>query len=108
MKRMGWALALALPLLGGPVLADDEKGEHHHDSVKMEDLPAAVQDTLRKESAGGKIEELSKEKRKGEVIYEAEIIKNGMESELEIDSSGEVVDRGKEHRSHEEHEQGEK
>jgi hypothetical protein len=112
MKRMSWAIALALPLLGTPVFANEhgEHGEHHkHESVKMEDLPPAVQDTLRKEANGGKIGELRKEKNKqGAVIYEAEIVKDGKGTDLEVDSSGKVVERGQTHDESQEHEHGKK
>ena len=109
MKRSSWVIAATLPLLGSPVLAG-EKGEHHkHQSVRMEDVPAAVQDTLRKEANGGKIEELRKEKNKqGQVIYEAEIVKEGKGTDIEVDSSGRVVERGQTHDESQEHERGEK
>src|SRR5262245_55755813 len=109
MKRIGWVIAMALPLLGRPLLANEEKGEQHqHESVTMRDLPAAVQDTLRKEAKGGKIEELRKETRGGEVIYEAEIVKDGKGTDVEVRSSGKVVERGTPHDESAEHERGEK
>ena len=109
MKRLSWTIAAALPLLGSPVFAG-EKGEHHkHHSVKMEDLPAAVQDTLRKEANGGKIEKLRKETNgRGQVVYEAEVVKDGKGTDIEVDSSGTVVERGQSHDENQEHERGEK
>jgi hypothetical protein len=109
MKRLSWVIAATVPLLGSPVFAG-EKGEHHvHQSVKMKDLPAAVQDTLQKEANGGKLEELRKEKNEqGQVIYEAEIVKDGKGTDIEVDSSGKVVERGQSHDESQEHERGEK
>jgi uncharacterized membrane protein YkoI len=102
MKRIIWTIAATLPLLGGPVLADDKGEDHDHDTVKMEDLPAPVQETLRKESAGGKMVELEQEKdREGQVIYEPEIVKQGHKREVEIDATGKVVERGKPHHTRE-------
>jgi hypothetical protein len=111
MRRSVWTIALALPLLAGPALANNEKGEkgHHHESVKMEDLPSAVQDTFRKESSGGQIEELHKMTHKnGEVFYKAEIVKNGKGADLEVNSAGKVVERGKAHDESKENEKHEK
>jgi hypothetical protein len=109
MRRLSSAIAATLPLLGSPVFAGD-KGEHHeHQSVKMEDLPGAVQDTLQKEANGGKIEEVRTEKNdQGQVIYEAEIVKDGRGTDIEVDSSGTVVERGQSHDEGREHERGEK
>jgi uncharacterized membrane protein YkoI len=93
------AAALTL-VLGGPVRADHEDNgkEHHHEVVKMQDVPPAVQETLRKEAKGGEIHELRREKRSnGDVIYEAEVKKNGQETELEIDGTGRVLERETEH-----------
>jgi hypothetical protein len=109
MRKITWAIAAALPLLGPPVFAH-EKGEHHkHKSVKMEDLPPAVQDTFRQEAGTGKVEELRKEKKaSGEVIYEAEIVKDGQGTDIEVDSSGKVLERGKTHDEKAENERGHK
>jgi hypothetical protein len=109
MRKITWVVVAGLPLLGAPAFAH-EKGEHHkHQSVKMEDLPPAVQDTFRQEAGSGKLEELRKEKNaRGEVIYEAEVVKDGKGTDIEVDSSGKVVERGKTHDESAEHEHGEK
>jgi uncharacterized membrane protein YkoI len=71
----------------------------------MEELPAAVQATFKKEAKGGQIEELRKETRKnGSVIYEGEIVKNGKGRDLEVSSTGKVLERGKAHDESSEHE----
>ena len=95
MKQTIWTIAATLPLLGGPVLADDKGEEHEPEMVMMQDLPAPVLETLRKESAGGKIVDLEKEKKDGRVIYEAEIVKGGKKTEVEVDILGKVIERGK-------------
>jgi hypothetical protein len=111
MKRLVWGVAAAVPLLTSSAWADHEKNEknHHHESVKMTDLPAPVQETFRRESAGGEIEEVRKETRKGgDVIYEAEIVKAGKGTDLEVNAAGKVVERGKPHDESHEHEKAEK
>ena len=99
-------LAGALGLgLGGRVFADENESGHEHQSVKMAELPSAVQATLKKEAKGGKIEELRKETRKdGSVIYEAEIVKSGKGRDIEVNADGKVVERGKTHEEKSEHE----
>jgi hypothetical protein len=104
MKKISLLIATTLPLLGSPLLADD-KGEHQ--SLKLEDLPPAVQETVRKEAAGGKIQEIHRETgKKGEVIYEAEIMKGGTETEIEVNASGQVIERETDHEKGKQHEQG--
>ena len=92
-------LAGALALGGvGRAVADEDEGSHEHQSVTMADLPAAVQKTLKREAKGGKVEELRKESRKdGTVAYEAEIVKNGKGTDIEVSADGKVLERGKTH-----------
>jgi hypothetical protein len=91
--------------LGAPALAGENESGHEHQSVKMEELPAAVQTTFKHEAKGGQIEELRKETRKdGAVVYEGEIVKNGKGRDLEVSSAGKVLERGKAHDESSEHE----
>jgi len=91
--------------LSGRALANESEGCHEHQSVKMEDLPAAVQTTFKHEAKGGQIEELRKETRKdGTVVYEGEIVKNGKGRDLEVSATGKVLERGKTHDESSEHE----
>ena len=90
---------------GARALADENEKGHEHQSVTMADLPAPVQATFKREAKGGKIEELRKETRKdGTVIYEGEIVKNGKGTDIEVNSAGKVVERGKTHDESGEHE----
>src|SRR5262245_921367 len=89
----------------GRAMADEDEASHEHQSVTMADLPAAVQKTLKKEAKGGKLEELRKETRKdGTVAYEAEIVKNGKGTDIEVGADGKVLERGKTHDESSEHE----
>jgi hypothetical protein len=100
-------LFLAGALMAGGVgraSAEENERGHEHQSVTMADLPAAVQQTLKREAKGGKIEELRKETRKdGNVRYEAEIVKNGKGTDLEVSAEGKVLERGKSHDESSEH-----
>ncbi len=90
--------------VGGRVLADENESGHEHQSVTMAELPAPVQKTLKREAKGGKIEELRKETKKdGSVQYEAEIVKNGKGTDIEVNADGKVVERGKTHDESGEH-----
>ena len=92
--------------VGAQALAHEEnESGHEHQSVKMEELSAAAQATFKKEAKGGQIEELRKETRKnGDVVYEGEIVKNGKGRDLEVSSTGKVLERGKAHDESSEHE----
>jgi len=84
---------------------EEKENDHAHESVKLEDLPAAVQSTFKREAKGGTVEELRKETRKdGKVIYEGEIVKGGKGWELEVNADGKVIERGKPHSEEKEHE----
>lgn len=66
--------------------ADDDDDEAEHDTpMKFEDLPEAVQKTLKRESAGGEIEELEKEVKGDRVIYCADVEYETDEGELLYD-----------------------
>jgi uncharacterized membrane protein YkoI len=60
--------------------------------VKMADLPAAVQKTVKEQSAGGTIRGLSKETEHGKTTYEAELTINGQKKDIEMDAAGNVLE----------------
>jgi hypothetical protein len=100
MRKM--AVALLSGTLGlsgvGRAVADEDEGSHEHQSVTMAELPAPVQKTLKREAKGGNLEELRKETRKdGRVVYEAEVVKNGKGTAIEVSADGKVLERGKPH-----------
>ena len=60
--------------------------------VKMENLPAAVQATVREQSRGAAVRGLSKEVENGKTYYEAELKVNGHNKDVLIDPAGKVVE----------------
>lgn len=60
--------------------------------VKMEDLPPAVQNTVKEQSAGGTIRGLSKETEHGKTTYEAELTIDGRNRDIEMDATGKVLE----------------
>jgi uncharacterized membrane protein YkoI len=90
--------------IGSRAIADENESEHEHQSVTMAELPGPARTTLEREAKGGKIEELRKETKKdGTVIYEAEIVKKGKGTDIEVNAEGKVVERGKTHDESSEH-----
>ena len=79
----GVAVALALPAFAG---GKEEK-------VKLADCPAAVQQTINDNAAGGEILEIEKETKKdGSVVYEAEVKKSdGKKIEIKVAADGKLI-----------------
>jgi hypothetical protein len=60
-------------------------------SVKMKDLPPAVQKAVQEQTKGAQIKGLSKEVEKGKTMYEVETTLNGKSRDLLIDAAGTLV-----------------
>ena len=56
--------------------------------VSLEKCPGPVRRTLERESHGGKIMEIEKERQQGRTIFEAEVMLDGKEYEIEVQSDG--------------------
>jgi len=115
MRKLGWVIAVALPLSGQPLLAATGGGQEGQDqqqqgqgqqmqgeqtqaakgeqkeSVTMDQLPPAVQSTFRSEAQGAQVEELSKETQNGKTVYKGEIVKNGEGYKLKVSEEGKVL-----------------
>ena len=73
----------AVLLLAGIAVADSK--------VKMENLPPAVQKTVKEQTQRAKLIGLSKEKEGGQTVYELETTVNGRSRDLMIDSAGTIL-----------------
>ena len=96
MKYSKWIVvaALAAPMVTVTAYADEDKEEsHRHETVKMEDLPAAVKTTVQREAKGKKIQSIEKETENGRTVYEIELMSNGKGEEIEISTTGKVLER---------------
>jgi hypothetical protein len=82
-------LIVVVSLTAVAASADDVSEE----AVKLTDCPKAVQKTLKRESRGGKIVEIEKEVEDGETIYEAEVMIDGKEYDIEIASDGTLLSK---------------
>lgn len=70
------------------VLAGCASNDHH---VTLNDIPSAPRAAIEREAAGGTIEKVERETRKGMVVYEADIMVNGKKREVKVDENGRVV-----------------
>ena len=70
-------------LLAGSAVAESK--------VKMENLPPAVQKTVKEQTQNAKLAGLSKEKEGGQTVYELETVVNGKSRDLMIDSAGTIL-----------------
>ncbi|HMV49785.1 MAG TPA: hypothetical protein PLD20_15935 [Blastocatellia bacterium] len=60
--------------------------------VKMKDLPAAVQATVREQSKGATIRGLSEEIEKGQTFYEVSLLVKGRVRDVLMDANGGIVE----------------
>jgi uncharacterized membrane protein YkoI len=59
--------------------------------LKVEDLPAAAQKTVKEQTQNAKLVGLGKEKEGGKTVYELETMVNGKSRDLMIDSTGAIL-----------------
>ena len=87
MRRVTFApLCVVIILVGFSLASGQEK------KIDRSKLPAAVQATVDRESAGATIQGYSKEKEKGVTAYEVEMVINGKTRDVLIDASGNVLE----------------
>jgi len=73
----------------------DGKVMETEEILAMEDLPQAVQETVKAKTAGSIIKELALETEDGKTFYEVEFEKGGEEHKLKIAEDGTVLDHDK-------------
>jgi hypothetical protein len=90
-------------MFAATVQAHEEKEE----TVEMKSLPAVVQKTMKDKAAGGEIVRIEKETKKGKMVYEAVVKKNGKEWGIEVDQNGKYLsqhdeskEKGEKHEKH--------
>ena len=76
-------LGLASILLAGSAVAEKK--------MKVEELPAPVQKTVKEEIQKGKMVGLSKEQEAGKTVYELETLVDGKSRDLIIDGAGAIL-----------------
>jgi len=95
--KLVWAVGLTAGVFGaaaGPGLSGEVK-------VKIEQTPPPVQQTIKTELVGARLEDIARKQRDGKTVYETDIIKNGRKWEVVIAEDGHVVSRRQEGRADE-------
>src|SRR6266516_4198964 len=104
MKKTIAAISIAVIAgLACPALFSAE--EENEQTVKMTDLPAAVQTTIKDKAGSNEIEKIEKKTEGGKTIYEAVVEKNGKHWSIEVNEQGKFL---KEYEESKEKEKGEK
>ncbi|MBP6822256.1 MAG: hypothetical protein KA368_11980 [Acidobacteria bacterium] len=86
-KHVTFSMLFAVCLLAATVLAQDTEK-----AVKIKDLPAAVQATVKEQSEGATIRGLAMETKDGKTFYEAELKVSGRSKDVLIDTTGKVLE----------------
>src|SRR5436189_6363059 len=97
------AVATVMTLGAWTALSAEEENEQ---VVKMSDLPAAVQTTIKDKAGTNEIEKIEKKTEDGKTIYEAVVEKDGKHWSIEVDANGKFLKEYQE--SKEKEEKGEK
>ena len=79
--------------------------EENEQTVKMTDLPAAVQTTIKNKAGSNEIVKIEKKTEQGKTVYEAVVNKKGKEWSIEVNEKGKFL---KEYEETKEKEKGEK
>jgi hypothetical protein len=103
MKHIVPVIAVATVLTLGawtPAFAEEENEQ----TVKMSDLPAAVQTTIKDKAGSNEIIKIEKKTEEDKTVYEAVVNKKGEEWSIEVDANGNFH---KQYKESEEKEKGE-
>ena len=89
--------AAACSALAGPAaVANDPSHVVERASASMNELPRPVRETLEDEAEGGTIAELQKEFREDHTVtYDAEIVRDGKVSYVNVSADGQVIGHSK-------------
>jgi uncharacterized membrane protein YkoI len=79
--------------------------EEKEETVKMSDLPAAVQATIKDKAGSNEITKVEKKTEDGKTVYEAVVNKNGKEWSIEVNAKGKFL---KQYEESKQKEKGEK
>jgi uncharacterized membrane protein YkoI len=77
--------------------------EENEQTVKMSDLPAAVQTTIKDKAGSNEIIKIEKKTEDGKTVYEAVVNKSGKEWSIEVNEQGKFLKEYQESKEKEEH-----
>ena len=87
MKRLMFLTLMLCGLALQPLSAQDQP----ETKVKLQDLPAAVQEAVKVHSKSATVRGFSKEIKDGRALYEVELSVKGLTRDLTLDAQGNVV-----------------
>lgn len=61
--------------------------------IPLEQAPAAVQKTIKREAEGGELEDIARKQKNGRTVYETDIVKDGQEWEVNVAEDGSLISR---------------
>jgi uncharacterized membrane protein YkoI len=76
--------------------------EENSEQVQLKDLPEAAQKTIKEKAGAQEIARIEKETRRGRIVYEAFLNKDGKETAIAVDQNGKYLhehNEAKEHRA---------
>ncbi|MBX3184619.1 MAG: PepSY domain-containing protein [Polyangiaceae bacterium] len=79
-------------LVGGILLATSA-GVLAGEDLRFDELPAPVQETVKREVRDGRITDIERETRRGRVVYEVEFIQDNREFEIDVAEDGRLLKR---------------
>src|SRR5882724_9740246 len=95
MKHIVPAIAVATVLtLGAWTTVSAE--EENEQTVKMSDLPAAAQTTIKDKAGTSEVVKIEKKTEQGKTVYEAVVNNNGPAWSIEVDANGKFLKQYKE------------
>ena len=83
-------LALGFGVVGAMTLVAGA-GEEREEQVSLDQLPPGVKATILREARGGTIQEIERELEHGRIVYEAEVIIDGKEFDIEVAADGTLL-----------------
>jgi len=92
-KEIEIELAADGTILKEKVEDKDDDDDEDEEEVSIDEVPAAVKATILKEAQGGTIKEIERETEDGKTVYEAEVIINGEEVEIEVAADGTLLSK---------------
>lgn len=81
----GIGLALCIGAIATQQILDDES------EVSIDQVPDAVRATLLAQAGGGTIQEIEMDTEDGKTVYEAEVLINGVEVDIEVAADGTLI-----------------
>jgi uncharacterized membrane protein YkoI len=93
MKRLIASLFI-VPLTFAAPIAFANDNDHDSDNMKLEELPKAARDTVKREVKDGKITEIDRDDDDhGRMYYEVEFTQNNQRMEIHVAADGKLIKR---------------